>query len=151
VLQSPSKPGEIAFVVQSGAHALFSGGIVLDVALGLDAITAQTTPTPVQPVVAKALIDTGCTITSVTEALAKQLGLVQRGVAQTLTAKGPAKSAVYAASITFPGSRLRPFPIMRIQEVDLRGQPFGVLIGRDILRGWVIHYNGVAGTITISD
>jgi len=154
-IQNPGNPTQMQRQLQVGPHGLFAGGVVMDVALAVDAVTAgslrnggQAIPTPVT---AQALVDTGCTITSIDDSIVQQLGLIVRGYSTTHTAGGPITSGQYLVGLSFPGTNLNGRTLHRVQSVNLSGQPFKVLIGRDLMASWNINYNGPAGFISIAD
>lgn len=154
-IRNPANPGQVQTQVGVGPQSLFAGGIELDMALAVDAVTAQSMragniniPTAIT---AKALVDTGCTITSIDDSIVQQLGLVVRGYATTHTAAGPINCGQYFVSFSFPGTQLQGRTLHRVQSVNLAGQPFKVLIGRDLMASWNINYNGPAGFVSIAD
>lgn len=157
IIPDPNKPGQSAVTVQSGAHGLFSGGVIIDLAIGVDGVTLQSlhqgigAPPLPSPVVVKALLDTGCTVTSIDQKIAAALNLAVRGYSQTSTANGIVTVPSHTVSLAFPGTPLRGKPIHPVQAIDLSGHQIQALIGRDIMLQWSIHYNGPAGMITISD
>lgn len=151
----PANPLNTLVQVQPGAHGLFSGGIVMDVVIGVDSITAQSLlasniPVP-SPITSKALVDTGCTITSIDNAIVTQLGLKVRGYNQTHTANGVMNVSQHQISLNFARTNLTGRQVQTVQAVDLSGQPFGMLIGRDIMMSWSITYNGTTGFVCIAD
>jgi len=150
----PTDPNRIIQSPQLGHHALFSGGIVMDIVIGIDAITAQSSqdesPIP-SPIAAKALVDTGCTITSIDNALATTLNLKIRGYNTIHTANGIATANQHQVSLAFPGTNLKGRQTHTVQTANLTGQPFQVLIGRDLMASWLITYNGPAGFVSIAD
>lgn len=127
----------------------------MDMAIAVDAVTTQAMQNGNQiippPITAKALLDTGCTITSIDQSLAQQLGLVVRGMTTTHTAAGPANSSQYFVAFSFPGTNLQGRTLHQVQSVNLAGQPFQVLIGRDLMASWTINYNGPSGYVSIAD
>lgn len=156
----PRDPTKTIQILEGGAHALFSGGVLLDVAVGIDAVTANTfrvqnKKTVPPPIRVKALLDSGCTVTSIDQELAKKLNLKTIGFNQVFTANGPVQSPLHVVSLAFPGvapgPTLKGIDLLTVQTVNLAGQQFGVLIGRDIMSRWAIHYNGPAGFISIAD
>lgn len=151
----PSDPQQTLIHVQPGPHGLFSGGIIMDILIGIDSITAQSLqsadiPVP-PPFTAKALVDTGCTITSIDNSIVSALNLIPRGYSQTGTANGIATVTNHLVSIEFPRTNLTGRLIHQVQSVSLTGQPFHVLIGRDLMASWNISYNGTAGFVSICD
>jgi len=151
----PANPQNTLLQVQPGPHGLFSGGVVMDIVIGVDAITTQSllssnilVPTPLS---VKALIDTGCTITSIDNALVHTLGLRIRGYNQTHTANGMMNVSQHQVSLHFAGTNLSGRPVQTVQAVDLSGQPYGMLIGRDLMMSWSLTYNGTTGFVCIAD
>ena len=151
----PANPTNTIMHVQPGPHGLFSGGVVMDIVIGVDSVTAQSLQTaniPVpSPVTARALVDTGCTITSIDSAIVSALQLKTRGFTQTHTANGTMNVSQHQISLNFPGTNLSGRHVQTVQTVDLSGQPFGVLIGQDIMASWSITYNGTTGFVCIAD
>jgi hypothetical protein len=150
----PANPSRIIQSPQLGHHALFSGGIVMDIVIGVDAITVQSShgenPIP-PPIAVKALVDTGCTITSIDNSLVTALGLKVRGYNPIHTANGTTIASQHQVSLAFPGTNLAGRQIHTVQTANLTGQPFLVLIGRDLMASWSVTYNGPAGFVSISD
>ena len=154
-IRNPANPGQTQTQLEVGPHSLFAGGIVMDMALAIDEVTSQsmrsgnqTVPTAVT---AKALVDTGCTITLIDDSIVQQLGLTVRGYTTTHTAAGPINSGQYFVALSFPGTKLQGRTLHRVQSVNLAEQPFKILIGRDLMASWNINYNGLAGFISIAD
>ena len=106
------------------------------------------------PVTGWALIDTGATYTAIDDGAATKLGLSPVGVTTGGTAGGPATHSLYPVRLMFPGVGLdREFE--QAAGVNLTGQMVGnhqiiALIGRDVLSGCVLTYNGVAGLFTLA-
>jgi hypothetical protein len=58
----PTQPGKTLVQVQTGPHGLYSGGLVMELAIGIDDVTAQALPAgtpPPSPIIVKGLFDTG--------------------------------------------------------------------------------------------
>jgi len=151
----PKNRENIIQQVQLGPHALFSGGVVMDLEISIDIETAQllreqSIPLP-SPVIIKGLFDTGCTITSIDNSIISKLNLKNRGFVQIHTANGSVKSTQHIAGLSFPGTMLKEKSAHLVQAVNLSGQPFQALIGRDLMSSWAITYNGPAGFVSISD
>lgn len=150
----PANPSKLIQSAQLGPHALFSGGVAMDLLVGVDAITAQTLqgagslPSPIR---VKALLDTGCTITSIDNALVAALNLKVRGYNPIHTANGTITASQHQVSLAFPGTALTGRSTHTVQAANLTGQAFQVLIGRDLMATWTITYNGPAGFVSIAD
>lgn len=149
----PTDPTKQHVSVKHGPDGLYSGGIVMEVAIGIDAVSqSQNKGNPLpEPIIVKALVDTGCTITSIDRSIVSALNLMVRGYSQTFTANGSAQVSNHLVSIDFPGIGLRGKPVHQVQAVDLTGQPFQMLVGRDLMAAWAITYNGPAGFVSIAD
>lgn len=152
---NPANPAQQISSAQIGPHALFAGGVMMDMAVALDSVTAQSLHSIGQsiptPIAVKALLDTGCTVTSVDQSIINRLGLKVRGYTTTHTAAGPQIVGQYVAALSFPGTALQGKILHQVQSVNLSGQPFQILIGRDLMSSWSITYNGPAGFISIAD
>src|SRR5437016_3742258 len=58
----------------------------------------------------------------------------------------------HAGAISFPGTDLQPLdPIRIVSAVFAKERYYACLIGRDILRNWVITFDGRSKKITITD
>jgi hypothetical protein len=105
-----------------------------------------------------ALIDTGASNTRVHEPILKALGLNPIGSMTSGTAAGPTQHSLYPVRLEFPADHIdREFD--SVVGVDLSGQvanlstgpePIIALIGRDVLRDWILIYNGIGGVISIA-
>lgn len=107
----------------------------------------QPSPTPV---VGRALIDTGATFTAIDRSAATQLNLVAVDTIQSGTAGGQQTCPRYPARLAFPGTPIPGFNLPRAVGVDLTGQGFIVLLGRDFLSVFVLTYNGPLGQFILS-
>lgn len=110
------------------------------------------------PVAGLGLIDTGASSTCIHEPVLTQLGLNPIGTTTSRTAAGIAIQRLYPVRIEFPGEGIdREFN--SVAGVDLSGQTVSLstgeqqiiaLIGRDMMRNWVLIYNGPIGVVTIA-
>ena len=66
------------------------------------------------------------------------------------TAGGPQTQAQYPASFGFPGTGLPGVNFNFVIGCDLSGQGIVALIGRDVLRYFVMIYNGAFGQVILS-
>lgn len=104
-----------------------------------------------QPMSGKAMIDTGASVTVVDVEIMKHLGACPIGVALVGTPQGKDLQEKYPAKISFPGTGLGS-----VQSGSVLGSPaigeqgLAALIGRDLLKHWLIIYNGPAGNTTIA-
>lgn len=100
------------------------------------------------PVDLMAMIDTGASITTMIDSVAQRAGLQQTGQTQLGGVGGVQMSAIYAAAVSMPdyGVNLSP-----VQVATIPGGLPGVdmLIGRDILMGMTMTYEGGQGSFSL--
>ena len=119
-------------------------------------LTSSGQPVP-NPVSGMALIDTGCTLTSVDDQAMQSLNLPPVNVVNTLTASGPAQQNQYPVKLEFPGHGIS-MAIQAATGVNLTGQIIPttppqnilVLIGRDFLARTQLVWNGKYGMWSLS-
>ena len=101
----------------------------------------------------KALLDTGASVTVISKVFANYCKLFQTNEGSEITAVGAThRCGEHAGSISFPGTSLRPLDPIRIVSLDFpKARHYAILIGRDILRNWVITFEGRAKRVTITD
>ncbi len=94
-----------------GASVLAQSGIILNVAISPDMLTASTLQTQgvqtPQPFLCKAVVDTGASGLAIDKKIASALGLKKNGVTNNLTVNGTKISPVYFVSLSFSGSNLK--------------------------------------------
>jgi len=101
----------------------------------------------------RALLDTGASVTVISKTFAKYSKLFPTSEGCEITALGNRlRCGEHAGAISFPGTELRPFDLMRFVSADFPNEPhYAILIGRDILRNWVIAFDGRSKRVTIQD
>lgn len=136
-------------------------GALLDVHVGVsqarrNALVAANQPVP-NVVPTRMLIDTGASCTCIDLTVLNQLGLSPTGTAQVLTPStgtAPHSANQYDVSILIAfGNPLRLLysnHTIAVVEADLSAQGIQGLIGRDILAGSLLVYDGETGYFTIS-
>lgn len=105
------------------------------------------------PQTMKALLDTGASITVISKVFANYCKLFQTNEGSEITAIGAThRCGEHAGAISFPGTKLRSLDPVRILSADFpKGRFYACLIGRDILRNWVISFDGRSKKVTIID
>jgi predicted aspartyl protease len=148
----PDDNGRINTVGSQDRLAQF--GPTIPVAIGLPPATldlfqsAGLTVPP--PVTGLALIDTGASVCVIDDEALTGLGITPSGTMAISTTSGSAVQSTYAASISFPGT-----PLPSVNFTDFVGSPLqahGIvaLIGRSVLRHFVVIYNGPDGSVSVA-
>jgi hypothetical protein len=101
----------------------------------------------------RALLDTGASITVISKVYANTCKLFQTSEGSEITAIGAThRCGEHAGAISFPGTGLRSLdPIRIVSAVFARERSYAILIGRDILRNWLIAFDGRSKRVTITD
>jgi len=106
------------------------------------------------PVLSRGLVDTGASHTCIDPEIIKRLGINPTGttsVTTPSTGSTPHTCNQFDVGIIIPSEKLNyqiySLPVM---ESELSNQGFHVLIGRDILRNCILHYNGEMAQYTLS-
>jgi hypothetical protein len=110
--------------------------------------------TPPQPVLAKALVDTGASHTSFDTSIVAQLNVSPTGIVSVIT---PSTGATPCEMFSYDLGFHIPFPTGQFWSkglwvataADLLHQGFGVLLGRDLLSEGMLLYDGKHGTFTL--
>jgi hypothetical protein len=99
----------------------------------------------------KALIDTGAALTVINPQVASTCRLPQTDWSRIATVGGSGGVYPgYAAAISFPGTNLPSLEVVRVLAYPMIGQPFfSCLIGREVLRNWMLIYDGPNGELEI--
>lgn len=106
-----------------------------------------------QPLRMRALLDTGASVTVISKQFANHCKLFQTNEGSEITAVGAShRCGEHAGSISFPGTKLKPFdPIRIVSAVFVKERYYAILIGRDILRNWLISFDARNRRVTIDD
>ncbi len=100
----------------------------------------------------RALVDTGASLTVINPQIALTCKLKQTGHQMINAVGGEAgEYPAYAAAISFPGTKLPSLDATRVVACPIIRQPFfSCLIGRDIMRKWLLTYDGRIGEVEIT-
>lgn len=149
--------------VGNAADALVLIGPGITVEIGFDPATfaalagvtvpapaAGTVATPVIPQVVLALIDTGAQQSMIDEALAVQLALPLINRQPYAGVGGPGIANVYLAHVTIPLLGTTQYGAFMGAQLQAGGQSHLALIGRTLLRGTLLVYDGERGSVRIA-
>jgi len=136
----PADPGPCIDVVITNSREVIEAGS----AIGLE----YPKPRPI-----RALLDTGASITVISKVFANYCKLFQTSEGSEITAIGAShKCSEHAGAISFPGTKLKALDPIRIVSAAFAKERFyACLIGRDILRNWVLNFDGRAQRVTITE
>lgn len=100
-----------------------------------------------------ALLDTGASVTVISRKFADYCKLRQTSAGSEISAIGAINHcAEHAGSISFPNTGLHPFdPIRIVSAAFARERYYACLIGRDILRNWILTFDGRARRVVIEE
>lgn len=143
---------------QKGYYLEQSGPLVpvtVSVPKAMQEYLAQSRSPIPAPVSGNALIDTGAFATAVHEGIFQALGVKPIDVIPTNTPHGQSSSSIYPASISFPALGLTDMPMERIIGCSLNWagndeSDIIMLLGRDLLKHFLMIYNGSNNDITLS-
>ncbi len=124
--------------------------VTLSVAQSIAEQLVQQGKTLPEPVSGLALIDTGASTTCIDDEAAKKLELPIINVVNMASATDASSSRnVYPVLIEIVGTPIKVNANGAI-GANLSAQGLVVLIGRDVLLGFTLFYNGIMGQITLS-
>jgi len=107
------------------------------------------------PVSGYALVDTGASATSVHEPILQQLSVLPIDSIPSATPSGPGRSFVYPAKVSFPTLNVSDVRMDRVLGSELNwqtsdGKTIIMLLGRDLLKYFLLVYNGPGSTLTLA-
>lgn len=103
---------------------------------------------------ADALIDTGAQCTVLSPDAVRKAGLSKINEADVRGVGGIVRAGVYVASLQFPRCGLSSIEVLEVSCCELpRIGPvlYDCLLGRDVLSGWKLGYDGPTGSWYIED
>lgn len=106
--------------------------------------------TPPTPISGQALIDTGANLCTIDEQIVTALGIPPFGSAPIATPAGVSNHQTYPAALSFPGTTLPNLSFNDFVGTDIQNQGIIAIIGRNVLRFFILSYNGPGGHITLA-
>jgi hypothetical protein len=132
---------------------LRQNGAIVNVTIGVPAAYAKQLKDSGQAVppsqTIKAMIDTGASISTVSDAVASSAGLQQVGSVPLGGVGGMSTRPIFSAAFGVPDYNVQVDPI-EIAGVDLPGGGFDALLGRDILKALEFDYTGPHGAFLVT-
>ena len=135
---------------------LFIQGPLLPVVVSLppayiQLLQQQGQPVPA-PVPGLALVDTGATLCAVDQSLVAAFGIPPSGyeMIQGANLGSPTFQLTYPASLSFPGTTLPNISFANFVGLPLSSGGIVAVIGRSVLKQFILVYNGPGGFITLS-
>jgi hypothetical protein len=137
----------------SVAEKLRRNGALVQVKVGLPKILADQLraqgQNPPEPQIATGMIDTGASISTVSERVSKAAGLQQVSSVPISGVGGTAERPVMSAAVGLPEYGVDVDPT-EIVEVSIGAPGFEILIGRDILQALELKYTGPHGIFNLT-
>jgi len=134
------------------AELLRREGAIVDVQISIASAAAQAASQQGQALpqaqTVKGLIDTGASISTVSEDVAASAGLAQVGSVEVGGVGGSGMKPIYAARLSLPQYGVALDPI-EMAGVTIPFADVKVLIGRDVLKRLSLDYVGPAGTFDL--
>jgi hypothetical protein len=148
----PDDNGRISTVGSRDRLTLVGPTILVAIGLASEAVAMfQSAGLSVPPpVTGLAMLDTGASVCVIDEDALAGLGITPLGTMTISTATGSAVRPTYAASISFPGTPLPNVNFTNFVGAPLQGHGVVALIGRSVLRHFLIVYNGPDGSVSVA-
>lgn len=147
-------PHQQTTIPNPDALQLQNRGPSLQVEISLNSILAaqyqQSGTSLPAPLTGYALIDTGASVTSVDAKILESLGIKAVGQIPISTPSGSSQQGLYSCQFSFPGTPIPVLPFVSVVGSILQPQGIVALIGRDLLRNFLLIYDGVHGSWTLS-
>lgn len=113
------------------------------------AAAGQAAPPVGTPQTVKGMVDTGASISTVSDQVAQGAGLIQTGSVPLGGVGGTSERPIYAASFSLPEWGVTVDPI-EVGGVTIPMPGIDILVGRDILRALDLAYHGVQGAFQLT-
>jgi len=140
-------------------HLLADTGPLIQVVIGMppaleEFCLKKGIPVPA-PESGYALIDTGASATSVHEPILEQLSILPIDSIPSVTPSGQGRSFVYPARVSFPSLLVNDMRMDRVLGAELNwqtsdGKTIIMLLGRDLLKFFLMVYNGPSSDVTLA-
>lgn len=132
---------------QAPAEELRRTGAIVDVTIGVPASYAAKGGAG-SPQTVKGMVDTGASISTVSERVAQAAGLQKIGSVPIGGVGGTSERPIYAAAVGLPKYGVSVDPV-EIGGVDIALTGVDVLVGRDILKALKLDYEGPQGVFQL--
>jgi hypothetical protein len=128
-------------------------GPIIEITAGVSAVLESilvsrglSIPTPIR---GTGIIDTGASHSAIQVSVIASLGIPPVGNTPVASAGGRLRYDKYNLRLSFPAlaSSPRELPVL---GVNLGNSRIIALIGRDIMKDWIVHYDGPAGTCSVA-
>jgi len=96
-----------------------------------------------------ALIDTGASVTCISQSIVEKLNLIPFDIQNVLTASGETPQLIYDMGILLPLKKSQTHNIQSF-SIDLSNQSYEILVGRDVLSYYKFIYDGINNSFTLS-
>lgn len=138
---------------QNVAEELRKNGALVEVTIGVPASYAsqlQSQGKPIPPVqTVKGMVDTGASISTVSDAVSSAAGLQQVGSVPIGGVGGMSERPIFAASFALPKYGVKVDPI-EVGGVSIPMPGVDILVGRDILKALHLDYEGPEGIFQLT-
>lgn len=136
--------------IENLAEALRRDGAIVTIEIQIpSSLAGQSDQIPPAQVV-KGMVDTGASISTVSDQVAAAAGLQAVGSVQLFGVGGGGERPIYAASFGLPEYGVTVDPI-EVGGVDIPMHGIDILIGRDILKALNLSYRGPEGAFELTE
>jgi hypothetical protein len=144
---------------KEAGSTLESSGPIISVEIGMPSALEEFCLKNGVPIPARqsgfALIDTGASISAIHEDILKGLSIVPIDSIPSRTPSGAGRSFVYPTRVSFPSINVKDYGISRVIGCDLKwqtsdGKEIVMLLGRDLLKHFLMVYNGIGSLVTLA-